>query len=67
MSEIEYIKEGLNRNGRVAFELAKSKGHAIVLHGNNICSVGNDGTKTVISRIAKSTVRVSSKSYRLKK
>jgi hypothetical protein len=67
MSEIEYIKEGLSKNGHVAFDVAKSKGHAIILHGNDICSVDSDGTRTVLSRVAKSAVRVSSKSYRLKK
>ena len=66
MNELKYIKDGLNKHGRTAYENAKSAGNAVILKGNSICSVGRDGKKVVISKITKSSVRVNSQKYRLK-
>lgn len=61
------IQEGLKKNGKNAYKTTLEKGVSVtVLIGNNLCQVDPEGEVKVLSRLSKSRVKVTQRTFKLK-
>ncbi len=65
--EEDFIKSGLRKYGRRAYDSALSKDISVtVLRGNKICQVNTDKSLTIIETINKTKHKVTQKTFKLR-
>lgn len=65
MTEVKRILEGLDREGRKAYNRAKKNSYAFITVGNSIYRMSADGSKVKISDISSTKVKAKCKKFAL--
>lgn len=66
MTEIERIYKNLARDGRIAYNKAKSQDNAFIVIGNSIYRMSSDGDRHKVRDLSTTRVKVKQKKFVIK-